>query len=302
MSKRGEITGYLLRDNTSKKQPKDGLNMTESGDLQNSMEPAHVTPANNVAAGNSNNKESNEPVSMVSTGELKSLILRMEQGLTTRFDRMEKELKSMKEDQKVNREKIDGLEHIVMNTKSKVDVMEDSVIPSIKGDMDHNLALLNDKLTLMEIHNRKPNLLFYGVEQKEDENLKDVMRKCWEEDFGVPEELNIAVVHAHRLPRQGQSHGPDPIIVKFVHMEDRDWFLDFAKKRPFNKDKKPVSVYTDLPRDLKRTRAKAAQVAKEMRKDGKQARIRLAGTKIILECRDKVQKGAKPGAWVKGQF
>ena len=45
-----------------------------------------------------------------------------------------------------------------------------------------------------------------------------------------------------------------------------------AEKRPFNKDNKPVMVYTDLPPDMKKARGTAARAAKQMRSEGEQAR------------------------------
>ena len=62
-----------------------------------------------------------------------------------------------------------------------------------------------------------------------------------------------------------------------------------AKKRPFNtsKDNKPILVYTDLPPDMKKARGTAAGAAKQMRSEGKQARIRVTGIRVMLEHRGK---------------
>ena len=61
-------------------------------------------------------------------------------------------------------------------------------------------------------------------------------------------------------------------------------------------------VYTDLPADMKKTRGTAAKVAKEMRDAGKQTRIKVVRTNIVLEYRDKPKKGATPGAWSQQLF
>jgi len=118
-------------------------------------------------------------------------------------------------------------------------------------------------------------------------------------DFGMSEEMNenTVIVHAHRLPRRIQRPGPNPIIIRFGYMSEVQYFLDFAKSRPFVKDKKPVMVYTDLPPELKRMRGVAAEKAKELRENGKQTRIRLVGTRVVLEMRNRPRRGAQPGQW-----
>ena len=77
---------------------------------------------------------------------------------------------------------------------------------------------------------------------------------------------------------------------------------DGCKKRPFNKENKPVMVYTDLPQDMKKARGTAAREAKQMRSEGKQARIRVIGTRVILEHRDNLKTGETPGGWTQQVF
>ena len=96
------------------------------------------------------------------------------------------------------------------------------------------------------------------------------------------------MVIAHRLPRKGLGSGPDPIIARFVYFQEREWFLATAKKRPFDKNNKPVMVYTDLPPDMKKARA-----AKQMRSEEKQARIRVICTRVMLEHRDNPKRQGK---------
>ena len=240
----------------------------------------------------------------VSTTELKELILRLENKVTTRLDRMENELLEMKGNQKNNEEKLEGLEHDLKNTKDRMRLIDNDIIPDIKGEMDHELDRLRHKLKLMEIHDRRMNLLFYGVEEKPNENVYEQLRKCWQTDFGLSEEDANAfqMVNAHRLPRKGLGSGPDPIIARFVYFEEREWFLTAAKKRPFNKENKPVMVYTDLPQDMKKARGTAAREAKQMRSEGKQARIRVIGTRVILDNRDNPKTGETPGGWTQQVF
>ena len=236
---------------------------------------------------------------LVNMVELKQLILRMESKVTVRLDRMENELLSMKQEQKKNEEKVEGLEQEFKNTKDRLRLIDNDIIPGIKGELEHEINRLNDKVTLMEILDSKLNLLFYGVEQTAMENMYDKLRKCW-----VTEDANmIQMAHAHCLPRKGLSQqGPDPVIVRFVYMEEREWFLAAAKRRPYNKDKKPVMVYTDLRPNMKKLRGNAAKEAKGLTAEGKNTKIRVVGTKIVLDFRDKPNRGESPGAWTQKVF
>ena len=98
--------------------------------------------------------------------------------MTTRLDRLENELLEMKGNQKKNEGKLEGLEHDFKNTKDRMRLVDNDIIPDINGKMDHKLDRLSQKLKLMEIHDRRMNLLFYGVEQKPNENVYEQLRKC----------------------------------------------------------------------------------------------------------------------------
>ncbi len=47
---------------------------------------------------------------------------------------------------------------------------------------------LKEKLLLLEIHDRKNNLLIYGVEEKEKEDINQVMLDTWYHNFSVNDE------------------------------------------------------------------------------------------------------------------
>ena len=53
---------------------------------------------------------------------------------------MENELLSMKQDQKKNEEKVEGLEHEFKNTKDRLKRIVKDIIPDIKGELEQNLT------------------------------------------------------------------------------------------------------------------------------------------------------------------
>jgi len=247
-------------------------------------------------AATNNETNASSVTDTVSNSELKSIILRLEKSLSLRLDKLESEISDMKISQAENKDRIDTLNHDVQGAKQDITSLKDGEIPVLDGKYQR----LADKITLMEIHDRKKNLLFYGVKQERNEdNMFAVLRKCWIDDFGVTEEEAeyIAVADAHRLPSREPRQGPDPIIVRFVYARDRDLILEKARKRPFFRDRKPANVYTDLPPEMKKLRGKLAVKAKELRQQGNQTRIRVVGTKVLLEYRERRRRGENAGLW-----
>ena len=75
-------------------------------------------------------------------------------------------------------------------------------IPKLKKDVNGKVIELEEKLLLLEIHDRKNNLLFYGVEKEKDENVETVLQNMWESNYEVTaEQLKLAtMIDCHRLP------------------------------------------------------------------------------------------------------
>ena len=87
---------------------------------------------------------------------------------------MENELLSMKQEQKMYEEKVEGLEHEFKNTKDRLKLID--IIPGIKGELEHKLNRLNVKVTLMEIHDRK--LFFFYFMALNKHQWKMCMTSC----------------------------------------------------------------------------------------------------------------------------
>ena len=60
------------------------------------------------------------------------------------------------------------------------------------------MKLLENKIISLEIHNRKSNLLFYGINQNEGENVYKVLKDAFA-TLGVDDAPMIAIANAHRL-------------------------------------------------------------------------------------------------------
>lgn len=201
------------------------------------------------------------------------------------------------------------LQAAVADSSARLTDIENDALPKLRKRNENLETDLTQKLMALELHDRKMNLLIYGVEKKKDEKVVQVVRNVIEElGFSKEEVEKIFFANAHRLPRRivtqgnernagrGQT-GHDPIIVRFLAMMDRDSVLNAyqqrARMRPVTIEgqaaARPTTRFvTDLPAPLKRKRFMLEQQAYQMRKnENKSTRIKLIGTSLQLECREK---------------
>lgn len=199
---------------------------------------------------------------------------------------------------------------VTMNTNKLMDIENDK-LPKMEKKLKEKISTLEDKLTSMEIHSRRLNLLFYGVAESQNENVEKKLRDTFI-FLGIDTEdaARIPIVNVHRLPRRGdtgQASGGDPqtaptpraIIAKFVYMRDRDRILTafddrYRQRQPRGSNAVPdlstrrITVRSDLPPALKAKRSSLAKIAYDLRKQkNASTKIYLAGTKILLKWREK---------------
>ena len=161
---------------------------------------------------------------------------------------------------------------------------------------------------MIEIYNRKANLLFYGVAESREENIMETLKSKVFTTLGLSEEdaAKIAIINAHRLPRRDTSgnKGPNPIIAKFCYMQDRDRILSLYEAGERNRSRpdgnqtqagapgvaplRGITVRTDLPPALKAARGKLANEAYKLRKEkGLSTKIIVREASVILLWKEK---------------
>ena len=104
---------------------------------------------------------------------------------------------------------------------------------------------------------------------------------------------------------QGERRGPDPLIVRFGSMYDRDLVLQHYQQKQRQQtaaarenqeeaqNRLPFRILIDLPPILKQRRFELEKCAYTLRKEENQStRIRLVGIEVILEKREKGSSSA----------
>ncbi len=248
----------------------------------------------------------------VSNAELKTILIRMETTMNERLAELTERVEKLSTTVDNNVSKIAELEDVsgdhdanikdliesATSTSEDLRKVKEIAVPAIRYSVKELREDINKQLLEREIHDRKYNLLFYGVPQEDGENVHDKIRDVFETDFNMPRKQaqEIFFSNVHRLPRRNRTDGPDPLIVRFGAMGARNYVLDLQSSRGFVQGRKPVVAYTDLPAVMKRERGKLVVEARKLRREGKITRIRVVDTKVIMEHKE---KGQRQAAWTK---
>ena len=218
----------------------------------------------------------------------------LEDKFTDMFKEMRSDINQVRVDvEETNRkvtdisEKVTELEKSVQHHSIQVDDNENKCkgrYSDIETKLDTKTDELDKKLKLLEKHDRKYNLLFYGFPEETNENVYTTMRDSFVQDLKIDEERvhNMYFSNGHRLP--SKNPGPKPIILRFTSFEDRELVLSSSYQ--YGGMKKRALV--DLPEDMKKERNRLAKKAFEIRhSEDLKTRIRDKGLSMVLEVRPK---------------
>ena len=238
--------------------------------------------------------------------------------INAKLDTVITDIGSLKEEFRGIKQSVSQLEAFAEDTTSRIEEIENSKLPDLLNKIEKAKSDLEEKLILYEIHERKLNLLIYGVAMSKTEN---VYRECFVVfasmlNISLEEAMRtIPLTNAHRLPRRnpatssgaGDRQQPDPIIVRFGRMQDRDRILLASQQRPRQArgyaqsvtHNQQIVIRTDLPPAMKRERGRLASIAYHLRKDRSNVstRIIVNGTRVILQTRTAGNSNGPPSAW-----
>lgn len=178
------------------------------------------------------------------------------------------------------------LERGVSAMDLQVQEIENEKLEKQKTDLQKQIDNLAEKAVLLEKHERKYNILIYGIDDSNrDENIYGVTRHLFTQDLEIDHRKAqaIPIANAHRLPTR--SKGPKPIIVRFLHFGDKHLVMSRAHKLAG----KQIRILDDLPVSMKEERFQLSHVAYKIRKNEKlQTRIRDDGAHMMLETRKSI--------------
>lgn len=178
-------------------------------------------------------------------------------------------------------------EHIESEAKKFSDYVESEgkKLELIKENIQLKIDKVREQQILLEKHDRKYNVLIYGLKEEKDEKINERIYDFMVNDLNIEKKRadNIPLANVHRIPSRDRSHrGPDTVIVRFIHFPDKQFFLSKGS----NLAKKKIRMLDDLPVCMKACRHDLANIAYRIRTHERlQTRIRVVGTHLILQTR-----------------
>lgn len=184
----------------------------------------------------------------------------------------------------------------VDDTHTDLHNLEINKLERAKSELDTKIRDLKVQHILQEKHDRKYNVLVYGIPEKKmgqgtpGENVMSVARNFFLENLQIVKDRvdTLVLANVHRIPSRttpDRPKGPDPILIRFLRWSDKELVMYMAKNKL--KDSK-IRVLDDLPPAMKEARHNLANMAYKIRHEEKlQTRIRVKDIKVILETRMK---------------
>lgn len=293
-----------LRSSTSSESPgpKKVVNPTDTQVEKGKISKMHETEGATVTAVSSAEIIESPVETMTVREEIKVLFEKMDRKMSKQFREMEtkfsdffdnfrEELLALKTDMGESKEKLTSLSSKVLEIENSLEFQskeqkdhekkQDEKLDKVEKDLDKKIKDLDAKLMLLEKHDRKYNLLFYGIKEDHNENIYEKVRELFLTDLEMEEEKvqSMYFAHAHRLPSNSRE-GPRPLIVRFTSFEERESVLAHAPKLAGTRRR----IVSDLPVPMKKERARLAKQAYDIRKkEGLQTRIKDKGLEVYLE-------------------
>ena len=211
--------------------PPPGSNTTASETPSTPELAPDVSTAVTPPAAPGNQGEQSVPTSVTGIfNELKGMFTNLSLQMTAKMDSVLSEICAVKHDLAETKRFVADIESAVNFNASQITSLEKETIPKMNDEIETKISNVEEKLMLLELHQRKQNLLIYGMPDGKDEDIYKVVAMviCHFLNVSPEEARNIPIINAHRLPsarRDSQPTGPRPIIVRFSHMADRDALL-----------------------------------------------------------------------------
>ena len=207
--------------------------------------------------------------------------------LSVQMSDIRDEIKSMKSNMSAMDKGLSMLNHEVSEIKSKT-------VPNLEKELLAKITALEESKLATELYSKKNNLLFFNVPSDDGEDTEQVLRSFLTDELDIDNGESMLFMNVHRLPsRSKETTKPYPIIAKFVLMRDRNMILNKARTKfstPGPNAGKKYAVAPHLPTEMQTERKRLVAIRNKLTAEGKSAKIRITGTKVLLFVNNAVWK------------
>ncbi|VDI24352.1 Hypothetical predicted protein [Mytilus galloprovincialis] len=177
---------------------------------------------------------------------------RCTQLISNEFDTQKKKLSEFKTE-------LDKISKQLKSSKTSADSVDKKVSESLEEMKKENDKLKVD-LTDVQFKSMRNNLIFYNIDESEEENCTETVMTFCEENLKIEQvATKIKVTDAYRLGKK--SDKTRPILVKFHSFENRD----FVKRNAKQLKGSPYGISEQLPREILKRRKEKLPILKDLR-------------------------------------
>ncbi|UYV61671.1 hypothetical protein LAZ67_1005810 [Cordylochernes scorpioides] len=168
--------------------------------------------------------------------------------------------------------RLSAIDDRVENINQRLQQLEESsaVTKVALSQNSKKIKDLEDQLEYLDAKNRERNLIFYGIEQDNNEDCRERIRKVIEENMQTKEKINIT--RCHRLSRKPGA----PILIEVPEQNDRSTLF----KAAFNLRGTKISLSKDYSMKTREQRRVLNVKRKELVERGTLAKLR--DNKLII--------------------
>ncbi len=215
--------------------------------------------------------------------KLFTMLCKLDTDMKSRFDGISSQITDMRDEFKSLKHDVEELDRGLRYADEEITELKDETIPKLQKDLMDKINDLQQAKLETELYSKKCNLLFFNIPQNDHEDCEVVLRGVLSKsDIPSQKVKDIIFANVHRLPTKSRSTDK-PIIAKFVRMCDRDLVLNgITKCKDIILHDKPVLVAPHLPAPMQQERKRLMPIRKKLRDEGKNAKIRVVGTKVLL--------------------
>ena len=147
-----------------------------------------------------------------------------------RFERLETQLDFLRKTLDKHTEDLNTQRTLTTSLQAQLKRVESSATEHLE-----TIKKLQDKVTLMEDHNRRNNLRIINLKEGEEQgNVLSYLISNLPKWFMELKDCSLEIMRAHRIgpPRRNPAAPPRTVILNFLRFSDRDKILGMARKTP----------------------------------------------------------------------
>ena len=210
------------------------------------------------------------------TEELKKMDSKIQKSLTEATDKLKSEVvKLVKEELKKDFKKQDGRIDAVFKKidKQTADITKaQEVVENFNSDIEKQndqLKRLQKQLIDKDARERQKNLLFFGVQENHQEDLKKCVSSFIKKELKLDKDFSFESCRRIGAPRKpnhigSKTNSPRPILVQFTDKSDKE-----TVKKESKNLKPPFGCSLDLPQEVRRARQSLSSAFKSFQDDKK---------------------------------